>query len=115
MTIEIYMDAHIPRAIPDGLRLRDVNVITAQEDEADGLSDSSLLDRANELKRVVFTFDDDFLTEATKRQRQNHPFNGVIYAHPLRISIGKCIEDLELIAKVGEPEDLRNCIVFLPL
>jgi hypothetical protein len=39
----------------------------------------------------------------------------VVYAHQLRVSIGKCIQDLEIIAKAGQPEDLRNQILFLPL
>jgi hypothetical protein len=32
-----------------------------------------------------------------------------------RVSIGRCVEDLELIAKVGEPVDLMDQVVFLPL
>jgi hypothetical protein len=30
MAVGIYMDVHIPRAITNGLRLRDVDVLTAQ-------------------------------------------------------------------------------------
>lgn len=90
-------------------------MLTAQEDDADTLPDPKLLERATQLDRVIFSFDDNLLAEATKRQRENKSFTGVIYAHPLRISIGQCIHDLELIAKVGEPEDLRNRVEFLPL
>lgn len=115
MPIALYMNAHIPRAITLGLRMRTVDVLTAQEDGADTLPDPELLDRVTQLERVIFTFDDDFLVEATKRQRENQSFSGVIYAHPLRISIGQCIRDLELIAKAGEPEDLCNRVEFLPL
>jgi len=109
------MDAHIPRVVTVGLRMRSVDVLTAQEDGADRLSDPKLLDRATQLNRVLFTFDDDLLVEAVNRQRENRPFSGVVYAHPLRISIGQCIQNLELIAKTGEPEDLRNRVEFLPL
>ena len=42
-------------------------------------------------------------------------FNGVIYAHQLRISIGACVNDLELIATVADPDDLINGVIFLPL
>jgi len=98
-----------------GLRLRGVDVITAYEDNASKLDDPVLLDRAGELERVLFTRDDDLLTEATRRQRQGVPFQGVVYAHQLRVSIGTCIEDLEIIAKAGETEDLMNGVVFLPL
>ena len=46
MAIKLYMDVHIPKAITIGLRLRNVDVITAQEDSANTLSDSELLDHA---------------------------------------------------------------------
>jgi hypothetical protein len=67
------------------------------------------------LERVLFTQDDDLLTEATQRQRQEQAFHGVIYAHQLRASIGDCIRDLELVAKVGEPADMNEQTLFLPL
>ncbi|MCL0061089.1 DUF5615 family PIN-like protein [Dehalococcoidia bacterium] len=114
MAIALYMDAHIPRAMTLGLRLRGVDVITAQEDNAADLPDSTLLDRATALQRVLFTFDDDLLAEATRRQIEGIPFAGVIYAHPSRVSIGTCICDIELIAKVGKPKDLVNRTEFLP-
>lgn len=114
MAIALYMDHHVPRAITMGLRLRKVNVLTAYEDGASNLDDPDLLDRASELERVLFTMDDDLLVEAAARQSQGVAFGGVIYAHQLRVSIGACVRDLELIAKVGEPEDLRGRVQFLP-
>ena len=41
------------------------------------------------------------------------PFSGVIYAHPLKVTIGRCIDQLEIIANVGEPEDLAGQVEFL--
>jgi len=114
MSIAFYMDQHVPRAITVGLRLRGVEALTAYEDDASELEDVNLLDRAGELERVLFTRDDDLLAEATKRQRAGIPFCGIVYAHQLRVSIGRCVEDLELIAKAGEPIDLMNQVVFLP-
>jgi len=113
--IAIYMDHNVPRAISVGLRLRGVDVVTAFEDGADKIDDSSLLDRATELGRVLFTHDDDLLAEASKRQLQQIPFGGVIYAHQMGITIGVCIKDLELISNAGKPEDLLNRVEFLPL
>lgn len=115
MAIALYMDHHVPRAITVGLRLRGVDVMTAYEDGADEKDDPQVLERANELERVLFTQDDDFLAEATRRQKSGIFFRGVIYAHQLRISVGRCIHDLEIIAKAGEPEALHNQVQFLPL
>ena len=57
MPVGFYLDVHIPKAIPIGLRLRQVDVLTAQEDNAVLLSDAELLDRATALGRTLFTFD----------------------------------------------------------
>ena len=71
--------------------------------------------RATRLGRTIFTQDEDFLAEATSRQRHGEPFAGVIYAHQLRVSIGQCVQDLELIAKCLEPEDFIGRVQHLPL
>jgi rRNA-processing protein FCF1 len=115
MTLTLYMDHHIPKAITVGLRLRDVDVLTAREDGTDQLTDDLLLKRAHELNRALFTQDDDLLDEAAKCQREGVSFSGVIYGHQLRVTIGICVQDLEIIAKNGEPKDLENQVIFLPL
>ncbi len=115
MAIRLYMDHNVPRAITNGLKLKGIDLITAYEDGSSQLDDSELLDRASELERVLFTRDYNLLQEATKRQRAGVPFYGIIYAHQLKISIGDCIRDLEIIAEAGDPEDLINQVQFLPL
>ena len=119
MALAIYMDHHVPKAITNGLRLRGVDVLTAYEDGTheyeDGTheyEDDDLLDRATKLKRVLFSQDDDLLAEAAKRIENNVPFYGVIYAHQLRVSIGVCVNDLEIIARAGEAEDITGKLVF---
>jgi hypothetical protein len=115
MSITLYMDEHVPRAVTIGLRLRGVDVLTAQEDERQKTPDHLLLDRAAELGRVLFSQDEDFLIEARRRQAEGVPFAGVIYAHQLRITIGVCVRDLELLAKASDPSDLTNRVEYLPL
>lgn len=109
------MDEQVPRQITAGLRLLAVDVLTVQEDNRMGVSDQILLDRATELRRVMFSQDQDFLIEASRRQVEGVFFSGVIYAHQQRVSIGECIHDLELIAKAGEIEDFANRVQYLPL
>lgn len=115
MSVRLYMDVHVPYAVTTGLRLRGVNVLTAQEDDATELDDPILLDRATELGRVLFTLDDDLLREAKLRQQSSASFAGVIYAHQLNISIGECVSDLELIAFASEPEEHVNRVLYLPI
>jgi hypothetical protein len=66
MTMPLYMDHHVPKAITVGLRLRDVDVITAYEDGTDQFGDDLLLERAHKMGRALFTQDDDLLEEAAK-------------------------------------------------
>ena len=115
MSLKLYMDHHVPRTITMGLRLRQVDVITAYEDQTHERSDADLLDRATVLRRALFTHDDDLLVEATKRQRAGITFGGVIYAHQAEVSIGQCVEDLEMIASVGGESDVANQVIYLPL
>lgn len=115
MSIPLYMDEHIPKAITIALRSRGLDILTVQEDNMTAKSDPELLDRAYKLRRVLFTFDDDLLSEAAKRQRESKPFCGVIYGHPLRVSIGMCVRDLQTICNHGEIEEMENRVEFLPL
>ena len=109
------MDVHVPAAITRALMTRGVNVLTSQTDGTTRLDDPLLLDRARELGRATFTRDEDFLAEATARQKRGEAFAGVIYAHQLRVTIGQCVQDLEIIAQCAEPSDLANCVEHLPL
>lgn len=115
MPLNLYTDHHVPRAITMGLRLRHVDVVTAYEDQAHEIADTDLLDRATRLGRVLFTQDDDLLAEATQRQRAGIGFGGVIYAHQQDVSIGQCVQDLEMIAAAGTEADVLNRVMYLPL
>ena len=65
--------------------------------------------------RVLFSQDVDLLAEATRRQRAGISFQGIVYAPQLAVSIGQCIDDLDLLAKAGSESDLLNRVCYLPL
>ena len=115
MSVTLYMDVNVRRAVTDGLRLRGAEVLTAQEDGTREVEDDVLLDRATELGYVLFTQDEDLLREAAQRQERGEAFAGVIYAHQLQVTVGQFIRDLEVIALAGEPEDFANRVEYLPL
>ncbi len=115
MSVGLYMDVHVPASITRGLLLRGVDVLTAQLDGTTQLADPELLDRTTKLGRVLFSQDEDLLAEATKRQRDGNFFGGVIYAHQLGITIGRAIQDLQILADAGAPEDFANRVEYLPL
>jgi hypothetical protein len=55
------------------------------------------------------------LREAKRRQQSGESFCGVIFARHQKVSVGKCIEDLEMIVQVANSEDLANRVEYLPL
>ena len=109
------MDVHVRRAVTVALRLREVDVLTAQEDGSGELDDDLLMDRATELGRVLVSQDEDLLREGAERLTARRGFSGLIYAHQLRITIGQMVEDLELIARVTSVEEWWCKIEYLPL
>jgi hypothetical protein len=109
------MDVHVPLAITRGLRRRNVDVLTSYQDGTTRMPDDQLLDRASELRRALFTRDLDLLVEAARRQRIGQKFYSVIFARQLDVSIGRCVADLEIIAKSATPEEAQNQILYLPL
>lgn len=109
------MDVHIRRAVTLALRLRGVDVLTAQEDGAAELDDGPLLERATSLGRTLVSQDEDLLRECALWLSKRQDFSGIIYAHQLRITIGQMVEDLELIARATSPEEWHGRIEYLPL
>lgn len=109
------MDVHVRRAVTAGLRLRSVDVLTAQEDGAAEFDDDQLLQRATELKRVLVSQDEDRLREGAKRLAEHRDFSGIIYAHQLRITVGQMVDDLELIASATSKDEWRGRIEYLPI
>ncbi len=115
MSLAFYMDHHVPSAVTKGLRQRGLDVLTAYEDGHFEIEDERLLERATELGRVLYTHDDDFLRISDAWQNAGRSFRGVVYAHQENVSVGKAIDDLELIAKTSEPEHVRNEVQYIPL
>lgn len=115
MPIKLYADHNVNFAIVKGLRIRNIDILTSLEDKTNQFDDPDLLDRAAKLRRVIFTQDKDFLIEAIKRQRSGEYFCGVIFGKQSKAQIGRYIKDLEYLAKVGNPRDFENRVLYLPL
>ena len=113
MSLGLYMDVHAPRPVTRGLRRKGVDVLTAQEDGRVRTPDPELLFRARELGRMIFSQDEDLIVEAVRCQRAGEAFATVIFARQLDLSIGRCIFDLEALAKAALPEDAQGQIIFL--
>jgi hypothetical protein len=115
MAVPFYMDVHVPQTITDQLRQSGVDVLTVIEDGRGEADDAELLERARMLGRVLFTQDIRFRVRAEDWQRQGRDFAGLVFAHPLRATIGQLVFDLELIAQGTTPADWHNVVAHLPL
>jgi hypothetical protein len=109
------MDHHVPQAITDALRHRGIDCLTALDDNTAALPDPELLARATRLGRVLFSMDVDLLKIAAEHLQAARPFAGLIYAHPLQLTIGQIIRDLELVDVVLETGEMANRVERLPL
>lgn len=115
MAVSLYFDVHVDHAIVGQLRLRQVDVLTAQEDGTDRLPDDLLLERTSQLGRPLVTHDIRFHALAAQRQSMGRSFCGLIFGHLMQVTIGQCVKDLELLAKATDAQDWNSAIVRLPL
>jgi len=114
MAVRYYMDVNVPSVITAELRRRGIDALTSQEDGTRSEPDEVLLERATVLGRTFFSHDLDLLRIAKRWQDANRPFAGCVFAHHQGLSIGRCIEDLELVARCCTAEELAGRIFFVP-
>ena len=107
--IRYYFDQHVPSAVADGLRLRGIDVLTAQEAGRCGFDDSDQLQFATVEKRVMMTFDPDYLVLAASGVQHA----GIAYCHATKYAIGELIQMLLLLHGVFEPKDMKDRVEYL--
>ena len=107
--MKFYLDEHIPKAVAEGLRRRGIDVLTIQDAGRAGDPDRKQLAFAAMKRRVLVTFDDDFLA----LDAAGAPHSGIVFSQAGRRSVGDLIETLVLIANVIEPEEMRNHVEFI--
>jgi hypothetical protein len=115
MSLRYYMDVHVNAAVTQALIENGIDVLTAQGAGTTRFEDPDLLDAAGKLGRVLVSQDTDFLIEGARRQRAGIDFAGIVYAHQMRIAIGKFINDLEILNKYLNAETMQNRVIHLPL
>ncbi len=113
--IRFYMDENVQDSITAGLRQRGVDVLTVREDARGGSDDPTVFARAIELGRVLFSRDADMLAIAADYQQRGEEFHGLIYTRQNGLTEGRCVEDLELVVQIGQPDDFANLVRYLPL
>ena len=115
MSLRLYMDHHVHKAVTAGLRQRSVDCLTALEDGTAAWPDDHLLQRPTDLRRTLFSQDTDLLAVAALWLTTGRPFAGLVYGEQLRVTIGQAISDLELLAKTSDAADMVNRIEYIPI
>lgn len=115
MPVALYADVHVPGPVILQLRLRDVDILAATEEETNQLPDEELLAVSTSMNRIMVTQDIRFRVLAEEWQRAGRPFAGLVFAHQRYVSFGQLVRDLELIAKATDRDYWQNRIEQLPL
>jgi predicted nuclease of predicted toxin-antitoxin system len=115
--LRLLIDEDVHGDIVAGLRRRQpaLDVVRVQDVGLAHTPDPVILEWAAQQGRVVVSVDKKTLAvDAWARVARGLPMPGVAILRIL-LSIGQAINELELIALAGNPEDLRDQVVYLPL
>jgi hypothetical protein len=96
-------------------RVPDIDLVLVEEAGLRGSTDPQVLEWAAAEGRVVVTQDENTMTgHAWDRVRTGMPMPGVVVCGQ-GVTIGGAIDELEIIAGAGLPEDFRDQVRFVPL
>jgi len=62
---------------------------------------------------VILSHDADLLKIAHRWGQEGKEHKGILYTHPLDLSIGECIHMVELVTQILTEEEMKNHIEFL--
>src|SRR5712692_3183948 len=114
--LRVLIDEDVHGAIVDGLRPRQpaLDLVRVQDVGLDHTPDPVILEWAAQHGRVVVSVDKKTLAvDAWDHVARGLPMAGVAILRTF-LTIGKAIDELELIALAGTPEDFRDQVIYLP-
>lgn len=96
-------------------RLPDTNILRVQDTDIEGAPDPALLEWAAQQNRILLTHDVQTITGfAYDRVKHGLPMPGVIEVRIVE-TIGKTIDDLELLIGGSTEEEFENQVRYIPL
>jgi len=115
--LRLLIDEDVHGDVVDGLRRRQpaLDMVRAQDVGLRHTPDPVILEWAARQGRVVVSVDKKTLAvDAWGRVARGLPMPGVAILRIL-LTIGQAVNELELIALAGDPEDFRDQVVYLPM
>ncbi len=107
--IRFYADQHYPAPVTAGLRRRGIEVVTAQDAGQCGAADPDQLAFATAARRVLLTFDSDFV--ALHQSGVSHA--GLVWCQATKYGIGPLIQMLVLLHSVVAADEMVNHLEYL--
>lgn len=107
--IRLYFDEGVQVAVAEQMRNRGIDAVTVRDLELLGDADINHLQRASEMRRVVCTFDHDFL----RLHAEGIPHAGIIIAQHFDTTVGDWVRGLELICGAMTADEMKNQIEYL--
>jgi hypothetical protein len=106
--IRYYFDEHMDPAIARGLRRRGIDCLTTQEVGHLGLDDTGQLDFATSEKRIMVTFDVDYII--LHSGGVSHA--GIVWAFEKKYTIGQLISKLSLLHGYYSADQMLNNLEY---
>ncbi len=106
--IEFQLDEHLGKEIARALRRRGISVQTTHEADLLGRSDREILAWCRARRRVVVTFDADYL----RLHHGNAVHHGIVFITPNTRSIGQVIDVLVLVHGVMDADEMVGTLQF---
>jgi predicted nuclease of predicted toxin-antitoxin system len=115
--LQLLIDEDVHGDILAGLRRRQplIDVMRVQDVGLRSTPDPIILEWAAQERCIVVSVDKRTLAaDAWDRVAKGLPMPGVVILRTL-LTIGHAISELEYIALVGNPDDLRDQVIYLPI
>jgi predicted nuclease of predicted toxin-antitoxin system len=109
MPLSLPCDEQIPYQVIEGLRRREIDVVSIQQMDLRSTSDDVILDIAQRQGRVIYSRDTDFL----RLLASGTPHAGNLYHHPVTYSVGAAIRTVAMACEVLSMDEMRNHVEFL--
>ncbi|HEY7544299.1 MAG TPA: DUF5615 family PIN-like protein [Blastocatellia bacterium] len=115
MQVRLYIDEDaMARALVQGLRARNIDVVTVLDEGMEGRSDPEQLEYATQQGRAIYTFNvSHFCQLHAEYLAQGREHAGIIVVYRQRYSVGEQIRRLSSLVESHSAEDLRNNLRFL--
>ena len=107
-----YADENVKAAVVLGLRLRGMDVVTAQERGQRQTDDEQLLVTATAEERLLLTNDTDFLRIQAEWTAAGQPHAGIVF-WPQERPIGEVIRRILQYANATTPQEAASAVKFV--